>query len=128
MQTRMHFGILAAIFISLSMSGCTTTPNMSTADRDAYLQKFIGQSSKQIRAEFNLANLGYQQAKPISLTNNALTYTAVRPLPIPIGTGGAVPIPFGSSAESYDVNLQCQIRFILHNHIAQSVQTTGRTC
>ena len=44
-----------------------------------------------------------------------------------MGAGSAVPVP-GTAANSYDVNLSCQIHFQLEQNIAKAVHLTGRTC
>ncbi|RKG31795.1 hypothetical protein [Acinetobacter tianfuensis] len=115
--------------------GCATAPIMSAAERENYLQRFIGQSSTSIQANLNLENLGYQNASEPVLNSNSLTYTVLRPVSIPIpmaqnpalgsGAGTAVPI---QPAQRYDTDLTCQISFQLEQGIAKAVYMSGRTC
>lgn len=134
----MKFILSAGLFAaSCMLYGCASSPTMNTMQREAYLQQFIGQSSDQIRAQLNLSSLGYQQVNPPVLRANSLTYIAARSISIPvpmaqnpamgIGAGTAVPIP-STAAQSYDVNLNCQISFILEHNIAKAVQMSGHTC
>jgi len=90
----------------LLLSACTHTPTLSQAERDAYLQQYIGQSSQTIPV-----------ALPLSVAQH------------PVAGTGTVPIPVTHSpSRGYDVNLQCKIVFELKDNIAQAVKYTGRTC
>jgi len=130
---------LKLVFLGLGFTGlltaCTTTyqaqPNL-----DTYLEQFIGQSAEQIKAKINLPALGYElKGSPVQTTNQ-LSYTILRPLAVPIpsrlqsvGTGGAVIAPPTSlGANSYEIDMYCQISFILQNNIAKDVQYRGRSC
>jgi len=134
----MKFLSLFGLGVSLLLlHGCAASPSMNAMQREAYLQQFIGKSSAEIRAQLDLSRIGYQQVNPPVLSASGLTYTAVRAISIPLpmaqnpalgmGAGSAVPVP-GTAANSYDVNLSCQIRFQLEQNIAKAVQLTGRTC
>ncbi|CAM2864249.1 hypothetical protein [Acinetobacter celticus] len=128
-------GLLSVLFLLI---GCASSPTLSTAQREAYLQQFIGKSSQEIRTQLNLNQIGYQQADAPVLSAHRLTYTVARTINIPIpmaqnpamgmGAGTVVPIPVGSATQSYDVHLNCQISFILEHDIAKALQMTGRTC
>ena len=128
-------GLLSVLFLLI---GCASSPTLSTAQREAYLQQFIGKSSQEIRTQLNLNQIGYQQADAPVLSANRLTYTVARAINIPIpmaqnpamgmGAGTVVPIPVGSATQGYDVHLNCQISFILEHDIAKALQMTGRTC
>lgn len=129
----MSFLHIIALFVTLGLlSGCTTYSTTSIEQRDAYLQKFLGESSQHIQANLHLSELGYQQVHPPIVDSNSITYTVMRPVTIPVPmaqTGpGAVPIQVTPRAESYDVNLQCKIIYRLEHNIAKSVYYTGRTC
>lgn len=134
MKLQLPFLLLAALS---ALYGCAASPPMNAMQREAYLQQFIGKSSDDIRAQLDLSRLGYQQLRAPELRGNALTYTAARAISIPVpmaqnpalgmGAGSVVPVP-GTAANSYDVNLSCQIRFQLEQNIAKAVHLTGRTC
>ncbi len=134
----MKFLSLFGLGVSLLLlHGCVSSPSMNAMQREAYLQQFIGKSSEDIRAQLDLSRLGYQQLRAPELRGNALIYTAARAISIPVpmaqnpalgmGAGSAVPVP-GTAANSYDVNLSCQIRFQLEQNTAKAVHLTGRTC
>lgn len=125
---------VALALFAFSLSACVTTPSSTRAERDAYLAQFVGQSSQQIRQQLDLSLLGYEQVSSPQISPQALTYTVIRPISIPIpvanapATGPAhIPAPIGP-ANSYDVNLHCQIVFRLEQNIARSVHYSGRTC
>ena len=92
-------GLLSVLFLLI---GCASSPTLSTAQREAYLQQFIGKSSQEIRTQLNLNQIGYQQADAPVLRANRLTYTVARAINIPIpmaqnpamgmGAGTVVPI------------------------------------
>lgn len=134
MKLQLPFLLLAALS---ALYGCAASPSMNAMQREAYLQQFIGKSSDDIRAQLDLSRLSYQQLRAPELRGNALIYTAARAISIPVpmaqnpalgmGAGSAVPVP-GTAANSYDVNLSCQIRFQLEQNIAKAVHLTGRTC
>lgn len=65
-------GLLSVLFLLI---GCASSPTLSTAQREAYLQQFIGKSSQEIRTQLNLNQIGYQQADAPVLSANRLTYT-----------------------------------------------------
>ena len=120
----------------LLLSACTNTPTLSQAERDAYLQQYIGQSSQTIYANLDLSKLGYQQVNEPVLSAGQLVYIVQRPVALPLSVAqhpvagtGTVPIPVTHSpSRGYDVNLQCKIVFELKDNIAQAVKYTGRTC
>ncbi len=120
----------------LLLSACSHTPTLSPAQRDAYLQQFIGQSSDTIYSQLDLSKLGYQQVNEPILSAQQLVYIVQRPVALPLSVAqhpvagtGSVPIPVAASpSRGYDVNLQCKIIFILKENIAQAVKYTGRTC
>lgn len=129
------FGLVTILLLLIS---CTSSPTLSTAQREAYLQQFIGKSSQDIRTQLNLNQIGYQQAHAPVLSPNRLTYTVARAISIPVpmaqnpamglGAGTVTPIPVSSATQSYDVQLNCHISFILEHDIAKAVQMTGHTC
>ena len=120
----------------LLLSACMHMPTLSQAERDAYLQQYIGQSSQTIYANLDLSKLGYQQVNEPVLSAGQLVYIVQRPVALPLSVAqhpvagtGTVPIPVTHSpSRSYDVNLQCKIVFELKDNIAQAVKYTGRTC
>ena len=121
--------------LSVLLCGCAATPTMSAAERENYLQRFIGQSSASIQANLNLENLGYKNASSPVLSDNRLTYTVLRPVSIPIpiaqnpalGSGAGTVVPI-QPAQRYDTDLTCQISFQLEQGIAKAVYMSGRTC
>ena len=128
--------VLGLSILLLGLSGCAQIPTIGQADREAYLQQFIGQSSQYIDRNLDLKRLGYQQISEPELSSQQLSYVVERPVPVPLpiaqfpaaGTG-TVPVPVTvSPASGYDVNLQCKITFLLKDNIATSVSLTGRTC
>jgi hypothetical protein len=132
----MKFTLILVYCTALSLlSACSTTLS-TTAQRDAYLQQFIGQSSQLIDQTLDLKRLGYQQISEPERSAKQLSYVVQRPITIPLpvaqfpATGtGTVPIPVSvSPAGGYDVKLQCKITFLLKDNIATAVRTTGRTC
>lgn len=132
----MKFTLILVYCTALSLlSACSTTLS-TTAQRDAYLQQFIGQSSQLIDQTLDLKRLGYQQISEPERSAKQLSYVIQRPITIPLpvaqfpATGtGTVPIPVSvSPAGGYDVKLQCKITFLLKDNIATAVRTTGRTC
>ena len=127
---------LSLMTVLCLLYGCTTSATTSAQQRDAYLQRFIGQSSQTIQTKLNLSSIGYQQVLLPSVDDQTLTYTVIRPITIPIPMAqnpadidsGTVPIQIPPRAQSYDVNLQCKIIYRLEHNIAKSVYYTGRTC
>jgi len=133
----MKFTLILVCCTALSLlSACSTTSSTTAAQRDAYLQQFIGQSSQLIDQTLDLKRLGYQQISEPERSAKQLSYVVQRPITIPLpvaqfpATGtGAVPIPVSvSPAGGYDVKLQCKITFLLKDNIVTAVRTTGRTC
>lgn len=132
----MKFTLILACCTALGLLIACTTTSSTTAQRDAYLQQFIGQSSQLIDQTLDLKRLGYQQISEPERSAKQLSYVVQRPITIPLpvaqfpATGtGTVPIPISvSPAGGYDVKLQCKITFLLKDNIATAVRTTGRTC
>ena len=132
----MKFTLILACCTALGLLSACTTTSSTTAQRDAYLQQFIGQSSQLIDQTLDLKRLGYQQISEPERSAKQLSYVVQRPITIPLpvaqfpATGtGTVPIPVSvSPASGYDVKLQCKITFLLKDNIATAVRTTGRTC
>ena len=132
----MKFTLILACCTALGLLSACTTTSSTTAQRDAYLQQFIGQSSQLIDQTLDLKRLGYQQISEPEHSAKQLSYVVQRPITIPLpvaqfpATGtGTVPIPVSvSPAGGYDVKLQCKITFLLKDNIATAVRTTGRTC
>ena|SRR5690606_3050216 len=124
-----HRVSLSLLSIVIGMTGCTHSPTTTPTEREAYLQQFIGQSSQFIDQNLDLKRLGYQQVSGPKLSANQLSYVVQRPIsiPLPSAESGPVPIPI-SPADSYDIDLQCKITFLLKNNIATAVRTSGRTC
>lgn len=132
----MKFTLILVCCTALGLLSACTTTSSTTAQRDAYLQQFIGQSSQLIDQTLDLKRLGYQQISGPERSAKQLSYVVQRPITIPLpvaqfpATGtGTVPIPVSvSPASGYDVKLQCKITFLLKDNIATAVRTTGRTC
>lgn len=134
----MKFTLILVCCTALGLLSACTTTSSTTAQRDAYLQQFIGQSSQLIDQTLDLKRLGYQQISGPERSAKQLSYVVQRPItitiPLPVAqfpaTGtGTVPIPVSvSPAGGYDVKLQCKITFLLKDNIATAVRTTGRTC
>lgn len=132
----MKFTLILVCCTALSLLSACSTTSSTTAQRDAYLQQFIGQSSQLIDQTLDLKRLGYQQISGPERSAKQLSYVVQRPITIPLpvaqftATGtGTVPIPVSvSPAGGYDVKLQCKITFLLKDNIATAVRTTGRTC
>lgn len=115
--------------VCIGMTGCTHSPTTTPTEREAYLQQFIGQSSQFIDQNLDLKRLGYQQVSGPILSARQLSYVVQRPISIPLPSAGNGPVPIPiSPADSYDVDLQCKITFLLKNNIATAVRTSGRTC
>ena len=132
----MKFTLILVCCTALSLLNACSTTSSTAAQRDAYLQQFIGQSSQLIDQTLDLKRLGYQQISEPERSAKQLSYVVQRPITIPLpvaqfpATGtGTVPIPVSvSPAGGYDVKLQCKITFLLKDNIATAVRTTGRTC
>lgn len=132
----MKFTLILVCCTAFSLLNACSTTSPTTAQRDAYLQQFIGQSSQLIDQTLDLKRLGYQQISGPERSAKQLSYVVQRPITIPLpvaqfpATGtGTVPIPVSvSPASGYDVKLQCKITFLLKDNIATAVRTTGRTC
>ena len=80
---------VALVLLAFSLSACVTTPSSTRAERDAYLAQFVGQSSQQIRQQLDLSLLGYEQVSSPQISPQALTYTVIRPISIPIPVSNA---------------------------------------
>ena len=99
-----------------------------------YLEQYIGQDVSSIRRELDLRQLGYETLGAPIQTPNQLSYTIVRriqiPTPMPTmrsdSSVGAIPIP--THTPFYDVQLECQVHFLLKDNIAQSIQYRGKAC
>ena len=132
----MKFTLILVCCTAFSLLNACSTTSSTTAQRDAYLQQFIGQSSQLIDQTLDLKRLGYQQISGPERSAKQLSYVVQRPItnPLPVAqfpaTGtGTVPIPVSvSPAGGYDVKLQCKITFLLKDNIATAVRTTGRIC
>lgn len=132
----MKFTLILVCCTAFSLLNACSTTSSTTAQHDAYLQQFIGQSSQLIDQTLDLKRLGYQQISEPERSAKQLSYVVQRPITIPLpvaqfpATGtGTVPIPVSvSPAGGYDVKLQCKITFLLKDNIATAVRTTGRTC
>lgn len=123
------------------IQGCSSTPtqNQTTVSTTKialpdYLEQYIGQDVASIRRQLNLRELGYETLGSPIQTPNQLSYTIVRriqiPTPMPTmrtdSSLGAVAIP--TTTPFYDVQLECQVHFMLRNNIAQSIQYRGKAC
>ena len=125
----MKFTLILVCCTAFSLLNACSTTSSTTAQRDAYLQQFIGQSSQLIDQTLDLKRLGYQQISGPERSAKQLSYVVQRPITIPLpvaqfpATGtGTVPIPVSvSPASGYDVKLQCKITFLLKDNIATAV-------
>lgn len=120
-----------AFCTALLLTACAT---MSQEKLDQSLQQYIGQSATQVQQQLNLTQMGYRQAAAPVQTENALTYTILRNMHVPIGTpnigtsatmGAAIPTP---SKGNISVEMKCQIQFKLENNVVQSVHYVGKAC
>ena len=109
----MKFTLILVCCTAFSLLNACSTTSSTTAQRDAYLQQFIGQSSQMIDQTLDLKRLGYQQISGPERSAKQLSYVVQRPITIPLpvaqfpATGtGTVPIPVSvSPASGYDVKL-----------------------
>ena len=93
-----------------------------------YLEQYIGQDVSSIRRELDLRQLGYETLGAPIQTPNQLSYTIVRriqiPTPMPTmrsdSSVGAIPIP--THTPFYDVQLECQVHFLLKRRFKSQVQ------
>ncbi|MCU4414374.1 hypothetical protein KTH71_10060 [Acinetobacter sp. WU_MDCI_Axc73] len=124
--------ILVLLGISFSLLSACTTTGWKSNNLNEYLQQFVGQTSQQVQQTINLKSLGYQTAQKPTLQSDQLTYTVIRSLNIPTPTARSfdgMTIQTGASgANSYNLNIQCNIVFLLKNNIVQSYQYQGRAC
>ena len=98
------------------------------------LQHYIGQPADQVRKELNLSQLGYKVMGAPVQSNEKLSYTILRSMPIPIGTpnigtsiamGAPIPTP---SKGGVTVDMECKIEFKLRNQIVESINYVGKAC
>ena len=135
MQLPLHY-LIILIGIGL-ITGCQSL-DTRPADLNAYLQQFIGQNTTDIQKSLDFSALGYKVSQTVKTTDDELSYTILRPLSIPISGGnatvgsnamGAPVIRYDTTAmPSYDVNFNCTVTFKLKQHIAESIQYSGRAC
>ena len=125
------------LFASIALVGCNSL-NTRPANLDEYLQQFIGKSSTEIQSNLNFKAMGYQVSDKIQTTNNALSYTILRPINIPMAGGNATVGSNGMGmpvirydtmgTPSYDINFNCKVTFKLKDGVAESVEYLGRAC
>ena len=129
-----HKSLLLCSLVGLQ--ACTSM-NQERINLHDYLQPFIGQSATSIQQQLDLKPLGFQTLAQPQRQNQQLVYTVLRPLriPIPIAQStdmNAQNIPIqsaGDASNSYDLNLQCHIIFVLdQQNIARSIQYQGKGC
>lgn len=135
----MNLQILPACFsIVALLTACQNLETTNYTKLNDYLNHFIGQSSQAIQTQINFKSLGYQVQNEAEITPTALTYTILRPVPIPalssnptIGVS-AVGVPVirndPSPPSTYNVNFYCKITFNLENNIAKSIDYYGKAC
>ncbi|MFW2000814.1 hypothetical protein [Acinetobacter ursingii] len=123
---------LSTLCICFSLFSACTTTGWKSKDLNAYLQQFVGQSTQQVQQTINLKSMGYQTTQKPILTSDQLTYTVIRSLNIPTPTARSfdgMTIQTGASgANSYNLNIKCDIVFLLKNNVVQSYQYQGRAC
>ncbi|WP_180182683.1 hypothetical protein [Acinetobacter sp. YH01020] len=122
-----HLGLAGAIF-------CVACATTGQKQLNQSLQHYIGQPADQVRKELNLSQLGYKVMGAPVQSNEKLSYTILRSMPIPIGTpnigtsiamGAPIPTP---SKGGVTVDMECKIEFKLRNQIVESIDYVGRAC
>ncbi|SPL70422.1 hypothetical protein KPC_1600 [Acinetobacter stercoris] len=118
---------LYIILISTNLFIACQTTDIRPFDLNAYLQRYIGQSSSDIQKHLHFYNLGYQSAQPV-LSDNHLIYTIYQPINIPIMINSDPLNPGPIRANSYDVHLKCNVIFNLQQGVAHSISYQGNSC
>ncbi|OUY08783.1 hypothetical protein CAP51_03980 [Acinetobacter populi] len=104
----------------------------------AYLDQFIGQPKETILAKADFKTFGFDTTTPTLQNKNQIVYTIIRPLNIPLpipvetgnsgGSGGRISTNTASLANSYQMNVTCNIIFHLENNIATKWESKGKAC
>ncbi|MGE8541017.1 MAG: hypothetical protein ACN6NX_06930 [Acinetobacter sp.] len=114
----------------LSIACATTSQNKLNQS----LQHYIGQSADQVQQQLNLNQFGFKiSAAPIQ-TQEKLSYTIIRNMPIPMGTPNlgtsiamGAPNPMQSKG-NLNIEMKCQINFMLRDNQVESIEYAGKAC
>ncbi|OTG90069.1 hypothetical protein [Acinetobacter sp. ANC 3813] len=114
----------------LSIACATTSQNKLNQS----LQHYIGQSADQVQQQLNLNQFGFKiSAAPIQ-TQEKLSHTIIRHMPIPMGTPNlGTSIAMGTtnpmqSKGNLNIEMKCQINFMLRDNQVESIEYVGKAC
>lgn len=134
MNTKLSVATLAICSITLGCTTPTTIPRQNFSD---YLDSFVGQSAHQIQETINFEQFGFHTvSQPLINTTDKIVYRIERKisLPLPTFTGsasGSTSTTYSnntSMANSYQVNLNCDIYFNLQENKIISWEEHGKGC
>ena len=129
----MKFNSKKALILVLPIL-CTACITTSQNKLNQTLQQYVGQSAELVQQQLNLNEFGYTVLSAPVQTQEKLSYTIIRKMPIPIGTPNlATSIAMGApnpmqSKGSLNIDMQCQINFILRDNQVESIKYQGRAC
>ena len=100
------------------------------------MYNLIGKTATDIQQQFDLKEIGIQPKKAAVQKENQLIYVFERDVPTSMPSGVSVsdqhgkllPTQMGSTANSYQNRMSCNIIFNIENGIAKSYQLKGRAC
>ncbi len=122
------------ILILIAPILCAACATTSQNKINQSLQHYVGQSPDQVRQQLNLTQFGYKVSEAPIQTPDKLSYTILRKMPIPMGTPNlgtsitmGAPIPTPSNG-SLNIDMKCQIDFILRDNRVESIQYIGKAC
>ncbi|MCJ8146324.1 hypothetical protein MKI79_05330 [Acinetobacter sp. A3.8] len=140
-----HFKITSILIIAIGTIGlqACVNSNQLTKRQDfvAYLDQFKGKTQNQLKQELNFKQFGFDASKTkIGKQNQSMMqYRIHRPIALPIpmfepnygasggGASGMRPT-LHTSANSYEVDMTCDITFHLENQIVTSWEAKGKAC
>ena len=126
-------------FALLGLTACATVPDAEKT-LSPYLNEFIGKDVQYVKQHINLQQLDFKSSnRPYSETDQQLTYRILRPIniPVPIPTatglsGGSRPFAASSfnhsTANSYKMDLNCDIHFNLKDNKVVNWTYKGKAC
>ena len=141
-KSQMNIKTISRCLISgcmLSLAACATYSNKEEM-LSSYLDEFIGKSPTYLKQNINFNALNLQSSnQPIAESNQSITYRILRPVRLPLPSPTAIGSAGGgftgpsmsmhtSSADAYDVNFNCDIKFHLEANKVIDWKYSGKAC
>lgn len=129
----MKFNSIKALILAVPML-CLACAATSQNKLNQSLQHYVGQSADHVRQQINLDQFGYKVSGIPVETQGKLSYTILRNMPIPMGTpnlGTSIAMGAPNSMQSkgnLNIQMKCQIDFILRDDQVESIEYAGKAC